>query len=234
MIISLDQLEQAIVGYEESLCPEIDAGGLFARSHTAHKWKATYRTIVLRELVSWRFIDLIRQSLLLEKNNHFIGSRVLIRSAIETLALLISSVRKMENIVRTGQGFHEYSRKTVNLLLGSKASDCTHDAVNVMTVIELASKKHPELLDAYETLSETAHPNFDGLSWAYSRVTDQGMHTKFGVYSAKIYQRLQVPIITMLFGIFESEYNESWPAAFDRFERWIEENDEKLEATKAD
>lgn len=230
--LTLDQLEQVIGAYEESLCPELDAGGLYARNNTAHKWKVTYRTIVLRELVSWRFVDLIKQALLLEKAGHFIGSRVLIRSAIETLALLIYSVRKMENIVRTGNGFHEYSQKSVNLLLGSKASDSSHVAVNVMEVIKHASKKHSELMTAYETLSETAHPNFDGLSWAYSNVADQGMHTKFGCYSGGVYGKSQGPIILMLLGIFEAEYNDSWPAAFDKFESWIEANDKKLEATR--
>lgn len=231
-MLTLEQLEEAIGAYRDGLCPEIDAGGLFQRNKTAHKWKVTYRTIVLRELVSWRFVDLLHQATLLERSKAFVGSRIIIRSAIETLSTLIYSARKMENIVRTGSGFHEYSKKSVNLLLGSKDQRTKHNAINVMEVIQLASKQYPELQQAYDDLSETAHPNFDGMMYVYSVVSDRGMNTKFTSDVSRIYESSQLAIISLLCLIFEQEYNDAWPTAFEKFEAWVEANDEMLEATK--
>ena len=228
-----EQLAEVVAAYRQSLCPEIDAGGLFTRNNTAHKWKVTYRTLLLRELVAWRFVDLLGQSLLLEKSGGFVGSRIILRSAIETLSILIYCTRKMENIVRTGEGFHQYSDKTINLLLGSKVGQTIHDAINVLTVLQLASKDHPELQDAYDDLSETAHPNFDGLSMAYSKASDRGMRVEFMMGSERVFGKSQGRLIVLLCAIFEEEYNERWPKAFDAFEAWIEKNDMKLEQTKS-
>lgn len=138
----------------------------------------------------------------------------------------------MENIVRTGSGFHEYSKKSVSLLLGSKDQRTKHNAINVMEVIQLASKQYAELQQVYDNLSETAHPNFDGMMYVYSVVSDRGMNTKFTNDVSRIYEGRQSAIISLLCLIFEEEYNEAWPAAFEKFETWVEANDEMLEATK--
>ena len=34
------------------------------------------------------------------------------------------------------------------------------------------------------------------------------------------------------FIVFEGEYNDEWPAAFNELETWIEKNDDMLESTK--
>lgn len=231
-MLTIEQADELIEAYRGSLCSEIDAGGLLARNCTAHKWKVTYRTIILRELVSWRFVDLLQQAILLEKSKGFVGSRILIRSAIETLSVLIYCVRKMENIVRTGEGFHEYGQKTVNLLLGSRDQRTKHNAINVLEVTKLASKQYPELQKAYDELSETAHPNFEGMMNMYSIVSDRGMNTKFTNDASQIYERSQLSTIAFLCLIFEHEYNDAWSAAFEKFEAWTEANDASLEASK--
>ena len=228
-MLTLEQIEQCIDSYQRSLAAEIDAGGLFSRNSTAHKWKLTYRILILRELVSWRFCDLIKQSILLEKSDCFIGSRILIRSGIETLSLLIYCTRKMENIVRVGSGFHEFSKKTTDLLLGSNDDRTEFASVNFLRV---AAKSYPELLRAYKDLSETSHPNWDGMSYLYSEVSEKGMLTKFTNDTGRIYKDSQLALLALLCGIFEIEYNENWTRAFNAFEEWIVTNDVKLEATK--
>lgn len=228
-MLDIDQLEYALNSYRENLCKEIDVGGLFARNNTAHKWKVTYRTIVLRELTSWRFVDLLSQAVILEKIGKHVGSRILIRASIETLSVMLYTIRKMENIVRTGDGFYQYSDKTTRLLIGSRNEHTKHEAINILDIVTVASKKHPELQRGYDELSETVHPNWDGFSRMYSEVSERGMVTAFTDNSGRIYGKSQLPIITLLCSIFEVEYNEVWPDAFDNFESWIEKNDKKLE-----
>ena len=134
-MISLEQLKQVLSAHKEGLCDEIDAGGLFTRNSIAHKWQVTYRTIVLRELVSWRFIDLLQQSIILEEAEKYTGSRIIIRAAIETLAILLYCTKKMENIVNTGSGFEQYGKKTVNLLFGSRDESTKTESLNVLNII---------------------------------------------------------------------------------------------------
>lgn len=137
----------------------------------------------------------------------------------------------MESIVKTNSGFDEYSKKTENLLLGSRDGQSKHQSINVNTVLDYASKKYPELKRAYAELSETAHPNRDGLSYSYSIVTDKGMNTKFTDNVGRVFKDSQTPLISLLCLIFENEYNDSWINAFDAFEAWIEANDSQLEGS---
>lgn len=231
-MLSLQQIEECIDAYQDTLCKEVDVGGLFARNKIAHKWKVTYRVLLLRELVSWRFCDLMKQSVLLEKNNYFLGSRIIIRSGIETLTMLIYCTQKMENIVRVGSGFHEFSQKTTKLLLGSKDERTNFSSINIMDVLKTSAKKYPELLRAYDDLSEVTHPNWDGMSYIYSDVYEKGMVTRFTNDTGRKYKDSQLAILSLLCSIFEIEYNDSWIKAFDAFELWIIDNDTKLEKTK--
>jgi hypothetical protein len=64
----MESIQKALDEWQATLCKELDVSALYARSPVAHKWKATYRSMCLRETVSWRFVDLVNQSLLLHKN----------------------------------------------------------------------------------------------------------------------------------------------------------------------
>ena len=48
-----------------------------------------YRSIVLRELIFWRVTDLLNQMTALANAGHVLGVRILLRSTIETLGILI-------------------------------------------------------------------------------------------------------------------------------------------------
>ena len=75
--------------WKASLCASVDVGGLFSRNKTAHKWKAQFRSLTLRETVAWRTQDLLEQSLQLYDTNRLLGARILLRSAFETISTLI-------------------------------------------------------------------------------------------------------------------------------------------------
>lgn len=227
--LTIKDLENGVNSFRESLCDEIDKREWESRNITAHKWQVLHRAVALRELVSWRFVDLMEQALILENLGKHVGSRILIRASIETLAILLYTISKMEKIVRTGEGFHQFSNKTVRLLLGSRDGQTSHDAINVLDVLRIVSKKYPELVTVYDELSETAHPNFDGLTRSYSQVSDRSMKFRFTSDSGRTYVGSQLRIIFLVCAILEKEYNQAWPEAFQSFENWIEKNDEKLE-----
>ena len=61
--------------WNSSLVEKIELGGLISRSPIAHKWKATYRCIVLRELTFWRVTDLLNQIVVLSNSGHTLSDR---------------------------------------------------------------------------------------------------------------------------------------------------------------
>ncbi len=232
VLLTLDQQEEVLDGYQGDLAVEIDQGGLYSRNPTVHKWKVTYRLLVLRELASWRFCDLMKQALYLERGHFHAGESILIRSSLETLALLIFCSQKMENVMKSGDGFHQLSKKTTDLLMGSKGQQTNYKSINVNDFLKAASKDYPEIRRAYDELSETTHPNFDGLFRRYSTISKNGTVTKFSNQSSEIYKNAQPSLISLILVIFEMEYNDRWITAFKGFETWIVENDQKLENTK--
>jgi len=70
----MKKIEKIVAHWQTSLCKSVDLGGLIARDPIAHKWKATYRIIVLRELSFWRVTDLINQMVILSKGKHTLGA----------------------------------------------------------------------------------------------------------------------------------------------------------------
>jgi len=229
---SLDQISALIADVKGNLCKEINLEDFRASNEIAHKWKVTYRTKVLRELVSWRFCDLMEQIMILEETDHFLSSRILIRSLIETLAMMIYSNQKMENIISTGNGFHEYSRKTEKLLLGSKNNFTSHKAVGVLDVLNKCNAQYPELIKAYDVLSETVHPNWHTLLGTYAKIDKEESIIYFYNRGAEIFENSQISLILLLLLIFKKEYDTRWVKNFREFEKWVETNDNKLEDTK--
>lgn len=113
-------VEQALVTWKSCLYPKLEIGGLYARNPTAHKWKAPFRSLVLRESVFWRLDDLLAQSHALFQARHVLGARILLRSSFETLAILIYLNHMTAKVLDGTLNFHSFSDKTSQLLLGSK------------------------------------------------------------------------------------------------------------------
>ena len=74
--MNLEQLDRIIVAWKGSLCPDVELARLFSRNPTAHKWKTTYRILVLRELTFWRTVDLLETVSTLMRQKHYLGSRM--------------------------------------------------------------------------------------------------------------------------------------------------------------
>lgn len=85
----MNAVEQTLVNWKDSLLPQFEVGGLYSRNPTAHKWKAPFRSLTLREAVFWRLHDLFAQSYALHLRDHILGARILLRSGLETVSTLI-------------------------------------------------------------------------------------------------------------------------------------------------
>lgn len=228
----IDQLDELIAGWHMSLCPHIDSAALISRNNTAHKWKATYRSIVLRELVCWRFTDLLAQAAHLIRSQHILGARILIRSAIETLAILIYLNQMTEAVLTSVTTFFDLDNTTRRLMLGSRNATTKHEAINILTVLEKCEKRYPGIVKAYGDLSESAHPNYDGVTAGYSEIDEKEYKTKFKNRWAERAGLGELELLEICVRTFEEEYNNVWSNLFGKLERWLVANDATLEEQK--
>jgi len=229
---TLQAVEQALANWKASLEPQVEVGGLCARSPIAHKWKAPFRSLVLRESVFWRLHDLLTQSHALFQADHILGARILLRSAFETLAILIYLNQLTAKVLDGALNFHVFSDKTAQLLLGSKNQTTKHAAINIVTVLGHCDKRYPGIVELYGDLSESAHPNFEGVCLGYSTVDHDNHVTMFANRWVQMYGRIHLTAMQACMEIFETEYNEVWKPQLEDLERWIEAHDAELEATK--
>lgn len=227
-----DDVDASLLALGNSLCREVDVGGLFARSKVAHKWKAPWRALLLREAVAWRLQELLAQSRTLQLSGGVLGARILLRSAFETLAMLVYLNDAMRGVVARRLDFHEFSAKTTRLLLGSKDGSTGHESINILTILSKADKFYPGLEGWYAALSESAHPNHEGMTLGYSTNDRDNYVTHFGSQWETMYGKTHASAIMACLVVFHGEYNDAWPAAFEELETWIEHNDAALESSK--
>ena len=224
----MHSIEQAIQGYTETLCAEIDVNSLIQRNPVAHKWKVTYQCVCLRETLAWRFVDLIDQTWLLHKNKKALGARILLRSAFETLAMLIFLNQLINNVTQEKINFNDFRNTVYKLSIGSrnKSTDC--QSINILTIFDKCEKEYKDFKWIYECLSEVAHPNYDGLRNFYSKTNSIEKITQFSNHTNSLNNMLEKEIYS-LFDIFECEYNILWIKSFIKLEEWLVKNESKLQ-----
>lgn len=226
-------IEQTLADWQSSLCPKVDVGGLHTRDPIAHKWKAPFRSLTLRETVFWRIHDLLTQSYELHLAHRALGARILLRSAFETLATLIYLNQATAAVVEGKQDFHSFSLTTSRLLLGSRDKSTEHRALNIVSVLEACERVYPGILNVYASLSESAHPNFEGLCFGYSRIDHDNDVSLFSNNMCSMFESKLVSGIELCMAVFKHEYNIEWPRYFERLESWLVANDAMLESTKS-
>lgn len=220
---------EQLTRWSQSLCQNVPVAGLLSRNPTAHKWKAPFRSLVLREALLWRMHDLGQQILILSQHQHLLGARILLRSAIETLATLIYLNQKTNAVRARELSFFAFDELTKQLLMGSRNGATSQAAINILTVLAKAEKKHPGLVSMHERLSESAHPNFDGVLYTYSASDPEKYETSFSNRWVELFGAEQEPAMAFIFAVFESEYNDVWPELFEKLESWLQDNDAELE-----
>lgn len=230
----MDAIDKALSDWKDTLCKSIDVGGLLARNPIAHKWKAPFRSLSLREAIGWRMQDLLFQSKLLFDQRHLLGARILLRAAFETLGVLVHLNQLMMLVVSEDLEFNEFSDKTTVLLLGSRDGSTDYKAINVVTILQKCDQKYPGIVEIYEGLCESAHPNYEGLSGGYSRIDHDEYITRLSNRWAERFSASHSHGIALCIETFFHEYNDEWIEAMTKLEEWIVENDERLERGKFD
>jgi len=161
----------------------------------------------LREVTYWRLLDLLDQSFLLHKGGHALGARILLRSAFETLAILIYLNRQTEKVLAGAVDFLDFSKKTEALLLGSRNGGTSINAVNILTVLDGCGTKYNGIRKMYDNLSESAHPNYEGMSCGYAVIDQKADTVSFTNRWSALYGGSQPKFMMLCLKVFEEEYN---------------------------
>ncbi len=227
----MDDVEKILSDWRAGLTTTIPIGGLISRNPIAHRWKAPLRCFLLREAALWRFTDLLTQSHALHRQEHGLGARILLRSGLETLATLIYLNQLIQLVVDGELSFQLFSKKTSTLLLGSRDGSTNHQSLNIVTILTKCDKRYPGLKKLFEVLSESAHPNYEGMMIGYSDVDHDEFETRFSNRWMQIYGKSHFESMKLCLMIFDHEYNDIWPDLLEKLEIWIVENNSSLEAT---
>lgn len=228
----MDNLQQNLADWRASHITSISISGLLSRNSIAYKWKAPFRCWLLREAAFWRVTDLLTQSYVLYGQSHALGARILLRSGFETLATLIYLNHNIRLVLEGELNFHEFNHLTIRQVGGSKNELGGTDAINVLTMLDKSDKCYPGLRGLYDSLSESAHPNFEGMVWGYSEVNRDEYETNFSNRWMVLYGERLPNCMEICMMAFQYEYDDVWTDLMEKLESWIVENDAMLEATK--
>lgn len=224
----MEEIQLILNNWKKDRLDKIEIGSLYSRNKIVHKWKSPFRYLVIRELVFWRLIDLLEDIVSLLKDSKVLGARLLLRGAFETLGIIIYINQKVHSLINSDIDFRHFNEITTRLVLGTKSNFSTVESVNVLTVLEKCDKRYPGILDIYEDLSESSHPNFEGMSLGYSEIDQQEYITYFKNRWPELYMKDMKHLIMTCIHTFEYEYNNEFPTLFDSLEKWIEQHDTKL------
>ena len=230
----MNTIEQTLASWQASHMASIPIDGLMLRNAIAYKWKAPFRCWLLREAAFWRVTDLLTQSYALHQQRHGLGARILLRSGFETLATLLYLNHNIRAVIDGKLDFHKFSNLTSKLVVGSKNNPAHPIAVNVITMIDKSDKLYPGLRNLYDSLSESAHPNFEGMVWGYSKVDYDEYETNFSNRWMELHGEQYPSTLELCMMVFHHEYNDVWADLIEKLECWIVANDAQLEATKND
>ncbi len=116
--------------------------------------------------------------------------------------------------------------------MGSRDKSTAHEAINIITVLQKADSRYPGIESLYASLSESSHPNYEGVSIGYSDIDRENFVTIFSNKWMNMYGKDHIDLIVLCLEIFTSEYNDEWTQSFELLEQWLVKNDEFLETTK--
>ncbi|TZF83344.1 DUF5677 domain-containing protein [Cognatilysobacter lacus] len=229
----MERIQHVLEEWSKTLPTQVSVADMLSRCPIAHKWRAPYRSAVIRESLAWRVYDLGRQILLLMQSGHVMGARILLRSTLETAALLMYLNQKTEAVVAGSLSYQDFEQLTKNLLAGSKNESTPAAAVNILTVLDKAEGSHAGIVAIHKDLSETAHPNFDGVVFAYSSVDPQTHTTTFVNRASERFGARLEPAVMFVLLAFEYQYSRVWPRSMEALEAWLRANDSQLEKAHA-
>lgn len=141
--------------------------------------KAPFQLLTVREALIWRTEELARGACDALEREDFTVAALLVRSIAESAAMTWYLLEILDN--RKGYTPAALNDILMRMFAGSKNGWADGpEAVNVLTFVKRLDRKMPGFQDAYNSLSEAAHPNWRGVSGLYSKIDRENFVVHYG------------------------------------------------------
>ena len=162
-----EQINAALDELSASRSSGFNVAGIFMTSKLA--WKFA----ILRQALTYRLVDLGEATIGEWNNENFLPSIVLARAFLETVAIVHFVTEQMAHHLGN-EDIKALDDLAMHSSFGEKRAEWVNEhglkATNVLTALDRMAKHLPRVREAYEILSEMAHPNSAGTHQFYTSI----------------------------------------------------------------
>ncbi len=170
---SLQLIQNYLDDFNNSLNPTVYAGSYTLKSKLP--WKADS----IRELLFHRVTDIANSALGLVQNNSRVPAVMLVRSLMETTAMVYSLHLKTNTFLSDSNEI-DFDDFLMKALLGSRDETTDITSVNILTMIDKVNREFDGFRAMYDGLCEYTHPNWRGVMLSYSQIDRDNFTTHLG------------------------------------------------------
>ena len=152
--------------------------------------KIPFKVATIKEIFLYRVVELSKIAIELIDKKKYLAAAILIRSTMETTAMLYYVYDKMKLVVEKND-VGDIDEYLMRVMLGCKEKEDLAKPINVLTAVQKVDKwlnkvkpesakgntKNP-FMGFYDGLSDYTHPNWYGGLGAYGEVDDEFMFLK--------------------------------------------------------
>ena len=184
-----------------NLPKEIEAASLSLYS------KLPFKAFSLREVLIHRITELSEVAVELFELKKIVPAIIMTRAVFETTAVLYWLYKSIKQVCATKElgNIDEFFMKS---LFGSKNEERLIESYNILTAINHTDKDFQGYRNAYNSLSEFAHPNWSGLFGAYSKLNREKIILELGKEVGNIPLSVALPLLLGALTLFIDYYNE--------------------------
>lgn len=169
--------------------------------------KLPFKAVSLREVLIHRIAELSEVAVELFELKKIVPAIIMTRAVFETTAVLYWLYKSIKQVCATKElgNIDEFFMKS---LFGSKDEERLPESYNILTAINHTDKDSQGYRNAYNSLSEFAHPNWSGLSGAYSKLNREKIILELGKELGNIPLSVALPLLLGALTLFIDYYNE--------------------------
>jgi len=173
----------------------------------SHSSKLPFKAFSLREVLIHRIAELSEVAVELFELKKIVPAIIMTRAVFETTSVLYWLYKNLKQVCATKElgNIDEFFMKS---LFGSKNEERLIESYNILTAIDHTDKDFQGYRNAYNSLSEFAHPNWSGLFGAYSKLNREKIILELGKEVGNIPLSVALPLLLGALTLFIDCYNE--------------------------
>lgn len=169
----LNEAKELVQLIELSLPEKIQIAALSLNS------KLPFKALSLRELLIHRVASLATPAVELFEQQRDVPAILLTRGVVETVAVLFALHSALKSFL-ANHDLPAFDQFLMHSLMGSRLPDSSHQAKNILTLIQHVEKEIPGFESSYNSLSEYAHPNWAGLLGTFGEIDREAFELRLG------------------------------------------------------